>query len=128
VKKQLNTNVSWKILLAAPATLGVALVASGKAAAADPIFVESSVDESADVSADVVISAPIQLAQVTSVSELSDVQPGDWAFTALQRLVEEYGWWALKTMCMVRFERPLSSRLEAIDCSVLFPFERHLYA
>ncbi|PZO46823.1 MAG: porin, partial [Phormidesmis priestleyi] len=30
-------------------------------------------------------------AQVTSVSELSDVQPGDWAFTALQRLVEEYG-------------------------------------
>ncbi|MEL7352621.1 MAG: iron uptake porin, partial [Cyanobacteria bacterium J06560_5] len=34
---------------------------------------------------------PIQLAQVTSVSELSDVQPGDWAFTALQRLVEEYG-------------------------------------
>jgi len=34
---------------------------------------------------------PIQLAQVTSVSELSDVQPGDWAYTALQRLVEEYG-------------------------------------
>jgi len=31
------------------------------------------------------------LAQVTSVSELSDVQPGDWAYTALQRLVEEYG-------------------------------------
>ena len=34
---------------------------------------------------------PIQLAQVTNVSELSDVQPGEWAFTALQRLVEEYG-------------------------------------
>ena len=34
---------------------------------------------------------PEELAQVTSVSELSDVQPGDWAFTALQRLVEEYG-------------------------------------
>ena len=32
-----------------------------------------------------------ELAQVTSVSELSDVQPGDWAYTALQRLVEEYG-------------------------------------
>lgn len=31
------------------------------------------------------------LAQVTSISELSDVQPGDWAYTALQRLVEEYG-------------------------------------
>ncbi|MEM9949083.1 MAG: iron uptake porin, partial [Cyanobacteria bacterium P01_D01_bin.36] len=37
-------------------------------------------------------TAPAEtLAQVTSVSELSDVQPGDWAFTALQRLVEEYG-------------------------------------
>ncbi|MEL6471784.1 MAG: iron uptake porin [Cyanobacteria bacterium J06623_4] len=37
------------------------------------------------------LAPPTQLAQVTSVSELSDVQPGDWAFTALQRLVEEYG-------------------------------------
>ncbi|MGC1308717.1 MAG: iron uptake porin [Phormidesmis sp.] len=39
----------------------------------------------------VTIEAAPELAQVTSVSELSDVQPGDWAFTALQRLVEEYG-------------------------------------
>ncbi|MBE9075983.1 iron uptake porin [Romeria aff. gracilis LEGE 07310] len=31
------------------------------------------------------------LAQVTSLSELSDVAPGDWVYTALQRLVEEYG-------------------------------------
>ncbi len=30
------------------------------------------------------------LAQVTSVSELSDVQPTDWAFQALQSLVERY--------------------------------------
>ena len=37
------------------------------------------------------LQEPAELAQVTSVSELSDVQPGDWAFTALQRLVEEYG-------------------------------------
>jgi S-layer homology domain len=28
---------------------------------------------------------------VTSVSELSDVQPTDWAFQALQSLVERYG-------------------------------------
>ncbi|MGB3787601.1 MAG: iron uptake porin, partial [Phormidesmis sp.] len=33
----------------------------------------------------------VDIAQVTSVSELSDVEPDDWAFTALQRLVEEYG-------------------------------------
>lgn len=31
------------------------------------------------------------LAQVTSVSQLSDVQPTEWAFTALQSLVERYG-------------------------------------
>ncbi|MGM0455106.1 MAG: iron uptake porin [Cyanobacteriota bacterium] len=34
---------------------------------------------------------PQQLAQVTSVSQLSDVQPTDWAFQALQSLVERYG-------------------------------------
>jgi hypothetical protein len=31
------------------------------------------------------------LAQITSVSQLSDVQPTDWAFQALQSLVERYG-------------------------------------
>jgi Carbohydrate-selective porin, OprB family/S-layer homology domain len=31
------------------------------------------------------------LAQVTSVSQLSDVEPTDWAFGALQSLVERYG-------------------------------------
>ncbi|AFY43886.1 cyanobacterial porin [Nostoc sp. PCC 7107] len=30
------------------------------------------------------------MAQVTSVSQLNDVQPSDWAFTALQSLVERY--------------------------------------
>jgi len=46
-------------------------------------------------SAPVVVSqnAPAEsnLAQVTSVSQLSDVQPTDWAFQALQSLVERYG-------------------------------------
>jgi opacity protein-like surface antigen len=32
-----------------------------------------------------------ELGQVTSVSQLSDVQPTDWAFQALQSLVERYG-------------------------------------
>lgn len=31
------------------------------------------------------------MAQVTSVSQLSDVQPTDWAFQALQSLVKRYG-------------------------------------
>jgi hypothetical protein len=32
-----------------------------------------------------------EMSQVTSVSQLSDVRPTDWAFTALQSLVERYG-------------------------------------
>ncbi|MBW4643590.1 MAG: iron uptake porin [Goleter apudmare HA4340-LM2] len=32
-----------------------------------------------------------QISQVTSVSQLDDVQPSDWAFGALQSLVERYG-------------------------------------
>ena len=36
-------------------------------------------------------STSYKLAQVTSVSQLSDVQPTDWAFQALQSLVERYG-------------------------------------
>jgi hypothetical protein len=35
--------------------------------------------------------APDGASQVTSVSQLSDVQPTDWAFQALQSLVERYG-------------------------------------
>ena len=34
---------------------------------------------------------PTPMAQVTSVSQLTDVQPTDWAFQALQSLVERYG-------------------------------------
>ena len=90
------TNLLWKTLLVAPAALGAALAVSGNAIAAetaDVIDTESAAVESAafESVADVPVAEPIQLAQVTSVSELSDVQPSDWAFTALQRLVEEYG-------------------------------------
>ncbi|MEG4024415.1 iron uptake porin [Microcoleus sp. S13C4] len=38
-----------------------------------------------------VYQAENSLEQVTSVSQLSDVQPTDWAFQALQSLVEKYG-------------------------------------
>ncbi len=38
-----------------------------------------------------VFSSPDAMAQVTSVSQLSDVKPTDWAFQALQSLVERYG-------------------------------------
>jgi hypothetical protein len=36
-------------------------------------------------------TAPITLAQVTSVRQLSDVKPTDWYFQPLQSLVERYG-------------------------------------
>lgn len=85
-------NLFWKSLLATPALLGATLVVSGAALAVEST---EEVAERANVNALEQISnysnASIQLAQVTSVSELSDVQPSDWAFTALQRLVEEYG-------------------------------------
>jgi hypothetical protein len=38
-----------------------------------------------------VAANPDAMSQVTSVSQLSDVQPTDWAFQALQSLVERYG-------------------------------------
>lgn len=48
-----------------------------------------------NMSRDALQPNPLQLqnstAQVTSVSQFSDVQPTDWAFTALQSLVERYG-------------------------------------
>lgn len=40
---------------------------------------------------DISIDNPVGMSQVTSVSQLSDVQPTDWAFQALQSLVERYG-------------------------------------
>jgi hypothetical protein len=37
------------------------------------------------------VNAANQMGQVTSVSQLTDVRPTDWAFQALQSLVERYG-------------------------------------
>ena len=48
----------------------------------------SAIAQSMDV--ETVESSPA-FAQVTSVSQLSDVKPTDWAFQALQSLVERYG-------------------------------------
>jgi Carbohydrate-selective porin, OprB family/S-layer homology domain len=36
-------------------------------------------------------SSPDVISQLTSVSQLSDVRPTDWAFQALQSLIERYG-------------------------------------
>lgn len=68
----------WIALLASPAILVATLVGSrGAIAQAQPTTLE--------------VTQNSALAQVTSVSQLSDVQPTDWAFQALQSLVERYG-------------------------------------
>ncbi|MBX9257015.1 carbohydrate porin [Desmonostoc muscorum CCALA 125] len=56
--------------------------------------------QNSGVNSDIIPSSPSSpsslltadpMAQVTSVSQLNDVQPNDWAFAALQSLVERYG-------------------------------------
>ncbi|MGF1516661.1 MAG: iron uptake porin [Nodosilinea sp.] len=72
-----NLRLSYRSL--APAVIFAALATAGSATAA-----ESSAAPGA-------AAQPLQLAQITSVSELTDVLPSDWAFQALQSLVENYG-------------------------------------
>jgi Carbohydrate-selective porin, OprB family/S-layer homology domain len=58
-------------------------VTSGSSASTTPAYTSNApLVESVDDTSE---------AQVTSVSQLSDVQPTDWAFQALQSLVERYG-------------------------------------
>ncbi|WOD37804.1 iron uptake porin [Nodosilinea sp. E11] len=76
------SKVFWQSLLAVPAALGAVVAVSGAAIAAESAATTqvSSFDQDS-----------VQLAQITSVSELTDVLPSDWAFQALQSLVENYG-------------------------------------
>ncbi len=62
-------------------------------AAAEPLLQISSSEADSQPSTFQIIAGSEEdaEAQVTSVSQLSDVQPTDWAFQALQSLVERYG-------------------------------------
>jgi len=97
-----KTTTGWILLATATVfTWSTFLVSSSVMAAETP----KDVKLSPAISTDVDVTAPEQvdplsgqdtdvkapLAQVTSVSQLSDVQPTDWAFSALQSLVERYG-------------------------------------
>ncbi|TAF05878.1 MAG: hypothetical protein EAZ76_18775, partial [Nostocales cyanobacterium] len=97
------SNLLWKSLIVSPAVLGATILVSGTAIASPSSSVE--VAPETDVAQQPVILAQkldqvqrysnegnnnIQ-SQVTSVSQFSDVQPTDWAFQALQSLVERYG-------------------------------------
>ncbi|WP_008318504.1 iron uptake porin [Leptolyngbya sp. PCC 6406] len=78
----------WKAALMSPALLGIALTSSAIAVEAPSIEIEAPSVETLDT---IAVEEPVQLAQVASVNDLSDVLPSDWAYTALQNLVETYG-------------------------------------
>ncbi|MDZ8188489.1 MAG: iron uptake porin [Nostoc sp. ChiSLP02] len=104
------SNLLWKSLAISPAVLGATLLVSTTVIAAPNTTAEVSATEKSSVAE--VVQQPDILAQttldqvnrysnegnagnsqsqVTSVSQFSDVQPTDWAFQALQSLVERYG-------------------------------------
>ncbi len=73
----------WKLSVVAPAILGASFVSVLPAIANEsdvlPVYAIEGLNSSDS------------MGQVTSVSQLSDVRPTDWAFQALQSLVERYG-------------------------------------
>ncbi|WP_413201170.1 iron uptake porin [Nostoc piscinale] len=111
------SNLLWKSLVVSPAVLGATLLVSATAIAAPNASTEVSTTEqpvAVEVAQPEILAqaAPTNndskvldqvnrysnegktnnsLSQVTSVSQFSDVQPTDWAFQALQSLVERYG-------------------------------------
>ena len=84
-------------LLIAPAILGAVLVNSFSAIAvpvppsAVPSLKPGTMDQVNHYSLEDKPASDAVVGQVTSVSQLSDVRPTDWAFQALQSLVERYG-------------------------------------
>jgi len=82
------------------------------------------------ISAAIAESEPLLLEQVSSVSQLSDVQPSDWAFQAVQRLVERYGCIAgypdqtfqgLRSLSRYEFAAGLNACLDRINERIAAP-------
>ena len=113
----MKSQILWKSLLVTPALLGTALVVSANAYAASTLSTEeSSQFQGTEIAPELTVAQAVPTGertptqaieqiqrynqdltgergqgQVTSVSQLRDVQPTDWAFQALQSLVERYG-------------------------------------
>jgi len=79
--------LSWKSLLVSPAVIGAAFVAGAAQAAPNNENVQI-LDKLDSYASEGQVAG---LDQVTSVSELRDVQPTEWAYEALKSLVERYG-------------------------------------
>ncbi|WP_204150731.1 iron uptake porin [Leptolyngbya sp. CCY15150] len=71
--------------------LGVTLGVSGTPAIATPLDALSSHSLTDNTLPAIANGLNDELNQTTAVSQLSDVQPTDWAYTALRSLVERYG-------------------------------------
>lgn len=99
------SKILWKsLLLGSPAVVGSVIAASDGAIASE-IGAQPVVGQTERIVAQAVPTpsldqllrsgnpgrAPNSMGQVTSVSQLRDVRPTDWAFQALQSLVERYG-------------------------------------
>lgn len=74
--------------IATPAIIALSLLSNGvvvKSASADEVNTNSTLEQISDY------NQTQPMSQVTSVSQLRDVSPTDWAFEALRSLVERYG-------------------------------------
>jgi ubiquinone biosynthesis protein UbiJ len=83
------TKLFWNWLKLSPVVFATALFATNSAFAGE---VQKDLNQDATSVAQLSQnSSGNNMGQVTSVSQFSDVQPTDWAFQALQSLVERYG-------------------------------------
>ncbi|MGK7904294.1 MAG: iron uptake porin, partial [Hormoscilla sp.] len=116
------SNILWKsLLLGSPAVVG-AVIAVSDGAIASETGPQPVVGQTARIVAQAVPTPsldqlvrsgnpgrdPKSMGQVTSVSQLRDVRPTDWAFQALQSLVERYGCIAGYPDGSYRGNRPLT--------------------
>lgn len=91
------TYSSWISYLASPAVLAATLLGSTNISGAVEIATQAEISHSQELgdlqpgNGAIASASTETMNQVTSVSQLSDVQPTDWAFQALQSLVERYG-------------------------------------
>ena len=97
------SRIFWKNLALFPAILGANVLLSASVMAAEnldtaeteqpklnqQLMAQAKTDENRVLVSE--IENQNSMSQVTSVSQFSDVQPTDWAFQALQSLVERYG-------------------------------------
>ncbi len=92
-EKKLMTKQFWNVLKLSPIVLAAMFCAAKSTLAAEVNKTDATQENLGQVTSvsRVAQSSKENLGQVTSVSQFSDVQPTDWAFQALQSLVERYG-------------------------------------